>query len=188
MRLFKQSIWYFSARRLSIHLRWRKIVASYCSLEHDFYYDRDDEPPSPPDGEHDSASTPTRPRPRVGGSHARHGRPTKGSDNPSGGKQSRPYCTQPCLLGLAQEILFDYRCPNLSKHYGIPGECEHHLLNRETFLVLLREQLRLNRDDDCQTLGKHGARGALFNVTLTSHGYTFVGKGTVSALCKRFTS
>jgi hypothetical protein len=33
----------------------------------------------------------------------------------------------------------------------------------------------------CEPLGKQGARGALFKITLASHGYTFVGKGTVEA-------
>ena len=36
----------------------------------------------------------------------------------------------------------------------------------------------MNRD--CEPLGKQGARGALFKITLTSHGYTFVSKGTVA--------
>lgn len=36
-------------------------------------------------------------------------------------------------------------------------------------------------DDHCESLGKQGARAVLFKITLTSHGYTFVGKGTVEA-------
>ncbi|KAJ4176646.1 hypothetical protein NW767_015375 [Fusarium falciforme] len=33
-------------------------------------------------------------------------------------------------------------------------------------------------------LGKHGARGALFKVTLLAYGYTFVCKGTVQAFIR----
>jgi hypothetical protein len=35
-------------------------------------------------------------------------------------------------------------------------------------------------DRDCEPLGKRGARGALFQLTLARYGYTFVGKGTLS--------
>ena len=36
-------------------------------------------------------------------------------------------------------------------------------------------------DNNCQPLGKQGARGALFKISLVSHGYTFVAKGSVEA-------
>lgn len=51
----------------------------------------------------------------------------------------------------------------------------------EEFRMLLGEQLRRSRGDACQPLGIQGAQGALFKVTLTSHGYTVVGKGAVLA-------
>ena len=44
--------------------------------------------------------------------------------------------------------------------------------------MLLGEQLRRSRGDVCQPLGIQGARRALFKITLTSHGYTVVSKGT----------
>ena len=50
--------------------------------------------------------------------------------------------------------------------------------------MLLEVQLRQNRSDACQPLGKQGARGALFMVTLTSYGYTLLAKGTVLAFVK----
>lgn len=50
--------------------------------------------------------------------------------------------------------------------------------------MLLDEQLRRGRGNACQPLWMQGARGALFRVTLTSHGYTVVGKGTVTAFIK----
>ena len=45
---------------------------------------------------------------------------------------------------------------------------------------MVREQLRLDQDRDCEPLGKQGLRGVLFKITLTCYGYTVVAKGTVS--------
>ena len=42
-------------------------------------------------------------------------------------------------------------------------------------------QLAQDPDNGCEPLGKQGACGALFRLTLDSYGYTFVGKGTVCA-------
>jgi hypothetical protein len=42
-------------------------------------------------------------------------------------------------------------------------------------------QLAQNPENGCEPLGKQGARGALFRLTLESYGYTFVAKGTVEA-------
>jgi tRNA A-37 threonylcarbamoyl transferase component Bud32 len=74
--------------------------------------------------------------------------------------------------------------PNVSKHRGERRECSQHRLDRQTFLALLRQQLKLNRDDDCYPLGMQGARSTLFKVTLTSYGYTVAAKGTVAAFVK----
>jgi len=45
----------------------------------------------------------------------------------------------------------------------------------------VQAQLTADMDHHCDPLGLQGARGALFKITLASHGYTFVGKGTVKA-------
>jgi hypothetical protein len=42
-------------------------------------------------------------------------------------------------------------------------------------------QLAENPDNGCEPLGRQGARGALFRLTLESYGYVFVAKGTVTA-------
>jgi serine/threonine protein kinase len=42
-------------------------------------------------------------------------------------------------------------------------------------------QLAQDPDNGCEPLGKQGARGALFRLTLELYGYTFVAKGTVTA-------
>ena len=61
---------------------------------------------------------------------------------------------------------------------------DRHQIDGEEFWMLLGEQLRRSRGDAGHPLGIQGARGALFKVTLTSHGYTVVGKGTVLAFVK----
>ena len=45
-------------------------------------------------------------------------------------------------------------------------------------------QLDRTLDEDCEPLGKQGARGALFRLTLQSYGYVFVAKGTVLAFTR----
>ena len=45
---------------------------------------------------------------------------------------------------------------------------------------LIREQLKEDLDEKCERLGKQGARGMLFRITLAWHEYSFVGKGTMS--------
>ncbi|KAG4024915.1 hypothetical protein MFRU_090g00020 [Monilinia fructicola] len=95
--------------------------------------------------------------------------------------QSRPFCTQLCLYGLARRGPLDPVCPNVLEHRGTKHNSNEHRINCQTFLTLLHQQLRQDRDRDCRPLGIQGARGALFKVTLTSYGYTVVAKGTVAA-------
>ncbi|KAI9767945.1 MAG: hypothetical protein M1839_004309 [Geoglossum umbratile] len=59
-------------------------------------------------------------------------------------------------------------------HKGI-----RHRLNGEKLLFPPCKQLQSTRDEYCDPLGRQGARGALFRVTLASYGYTMVAKGTV---------
>ncbi|KAI9762281.1 MAG: hypothetical protein M1840_001425 [Geoglossum simile] len=99
--------------------------------------------------------------------------------------QHRPFCTQKCLRGLlTRGGLLDQRCPNVSGHRHHDRGSNRHPLDRETVLVLLREQLARTLDEDCRPLGRQGSRGAMFKVTLTSHGYTLVAKGTVLAFAE----
>jgi hypothetical protein len=44
----------------------------------------------------------------------------------------------------------------------------------------MRDQLARDRDSNCEPLYIQGARGALFKLTLASHGYTVAAKGTIS--------
>ncbi|RSL57378.1 hypothetical protein CEP54_008319 [Fusarium duplospermum] len=89
--------------------------------------------------------------------------------------QSRPFCTQACLKGLAHGGPLDNNCPNLESH----GQ-EH--IDRHSFLRLVRDQLAKDRgrDADCVSMNRSGARGSMFKVRLTSHGYTVIAKGMES--------
>lgn len=89
----------------------------------------------------------------------------------------RQYCTQKCLLGLANGGSLDKACPNVEEH-----GTEFHQIDQGTFISLLEKQI-LNEDigpysfTGCESLHQHGARGALFEVILMPYGYTLVGKG-----------
>lgn len=83
------------------------------------------------------------------------------------GNKNIQYCSQKYLFGLVEGGSLDKMCPNALDH----GE-GHHQINKPIFLNLIRQQLSNNMDIDCKPVGLHGARGALFAVRLTSHGYT----------------
>ena len=95
----------------------------------------------------------------------------------SSGMTQRQYCTQACLLGLVRGSLFDEICPNTEMHRQ-GKKVRTHLLNMELFSKMVQRQLGTSLDSNCTKLGLQGARGALFKLTLASHGYTFVGKAT----------
>ncbi|RMJ01447.1 hypothetical protein CDV36_015808 [Fusarium kuroshium] len=111
--------------------------------------------------------------------------------------QDRQYCTQACLLGLLRGGPLDPRCPNVESHIGSDGGCHggcrgrtrgctrtRHPVSHSMWLQLLRKQLRQSLDAGITKLGRHGARGVLFKVTLLAYGYTFVCKGTVRAFIR----
>ena len=94
------------------------------------------------------------------------------------GSQSRQYCTQRCLRGLQTGGVLDQDCPNFAMHRGKDGR---HAIDQHKFLHLMQKQLGKDLDTDSKNLYAQGSRGALFKVTLTSHGYTVAGKGTIRA-------
>ncbi|KAI4128198.1 MAG: hypothetical protein LQ347_004278 [Umbilicaria vellea] len=98
--------------------------------------------------------------------------PSGKSFRPGGGNNVQ-CCTQKCLRGLVEGGSLDKMCPNALDH----GE-NHHQIDKPTFLNLIRQQLSKSLDIDCMPTGLHGARGALFIVRLTSHGYTLAAKCT----------
>ena len=91
----------------------------------------------------------------------------------------RQYCTQSCLLGLTHGLPIDDKCPNALLHPRLPNH--KHTINGSDFCRLIKKQLAVELDEDFEPLGIQGARGALFKITLTSHSYVVVGKGTVQA-------
>ncbi|KAG5291100.1 hypothetical protein I7I50_01053 [Histoplasma capsulatum G186AR] len=91
---------------------------------------------------------------------------------------TRRYCTQKCLLGLLNGGPLDRACPNAQEH-----GTEVHKIDHTTFLSLLMAQILQEIKDPwsqplgCESLHRHGSRGALFEVILFQYGYTLVGKG-----------
>ena len=145
--------------------------------------DRQDEPDGP-DGP-DASDSPTRPsasnarkdrKKPVGQEKDEDRNSSKQATSSRGSRQQ--YCTQKCLLGVVRGSWLDRNCPNASLH---PSVGEKHAVGRLRFLDLVQKQLAGDLDHDCEPLGLQGARGALFKITLASHGYVFVGKGTVQA-------
>ena len=118
-------------------------------------------------------------------SNAIHGTPTPAPESRTSSRttgrrkqtgQQRSYCTQKCLLGLSQQLPLDDMCPNIEQHRM--HDPLRQSLTSSSFLGNLRAQLATSLDDDVYNLGIVGSRSALFKITLSSHGYTLMGKGT----------
>ncbi|KAH8428822.1 uncharacterized protein LDX57_006501 [Aspergillus melleus] len=126
-------------------------------------------------------NTPSRPPRDRRLAHPPAPRSTSGKAAPQGSGykgKSRQYCSQQCLLGLIKGGTLDRKCPNVSDH-GV----DRHRLTPATLISQLDRQFfsdhqQLDTQIGCESLHVHGSRGALFKITLWSHGYTFVGKGT----------
>lgn len=86
------------------------------------------------------------------------------------------YCTQQCLLGVANGLPVDKACPNFHLH----GD-QH--IGKEEFLERLKDQLsRAGRANaSCSPIDLWGTIGTMFKVTLVGYGYTFVAKATLRA-------
>ncbi|KAI4103604.1 MAG: hypothetical protein LQ345_007321 [Seirophora villosa] len=87
------------------------------------------------------------------------------------------YCSHGCLKGLVERAALDTSCPNFALHPQHPTS-DRHAITRPLLARLLRQQLAVDLDNYCIDLRKHGRTGMLFKITLLSHGYTFVAKGT----------
>ncbi|PGH01397.1 hypothetical protein AJ79_07938 [Helicocarpus griseus UAMH5409] len=101
--------------------------------------------------------------------------PSSSDVQDSRGGASDRYCTHQCLLGLVRQQPIDPRCPNVEKHGS------YHQINATTLVHSLLEQFNKNLGGGLKELYIHGAVGALYKVTLLSHGYTMVAKGTTSS-------
>ena len=81
--------------------------------------------------------------------------------------------TQKCLLSLVRGEVLDDGRPNVSLHRGqsyIANQGRPHRLILDEWLTLIHDQLTRTLDDGCEPLGKQGARGVLFRVTLGLYG------------------
>ncbi|KFY96895.1 hypothetical protein V498_02406 [Pseudogymnoascus sp. VKM F-4517 (FW-2822)] len=171
-------------QRSPIKTRSRLLAATCNKPGNDQARDKSDE-----DEDDDTPPTPTphrTTRPRNGQGKAKRAQQQRASRTQSKSKstgqdevevsttriEDRPYCTQKCLLGLAFGGALDDQCPNLRYH----GK-QH--IQKSTFLRRIRIQLAKDRSNkaDCKPLYVKGARGALFKIRLSSHGYTLVAKG-----------
>ena len=173
-----------ASRRGSLHLRSRRVSGGCANAEpgpgRESSDSSDDDEHAPP---HPTPTRRPRRSPRLGQqtsvipqpSSSRRGRPKHGSRDRS---VARKFCTSACLLGVKRGTTVDLRCANVQAHLVGKGLAGYHRLSATSLLQLLREQLARDRDHEFGPLGPQGARGALFWVRLSSHGYTMVAKGT----------
>ena len=157
------------------HTRKRKLVSYRSSSSPEIETKRHDSEDSADEfSEGPSIDTPSKGR----GATVRRGKRQRSVQGRSTtGNQQQRYCTQGCLLGLVQGSALDMDCPNARLHRcGEKGRT--HLLDKQHFSTLIQRQLAVDLDYNCEELKKQGIRGAMFKITLVSHGYTFVGKAT----------
>ena len=143
--------------------------AASCSPEgwRGFYNDEHEDPgtPSRPGIGSSRAGNQIRDRDRGGMGESTDSSTTTGTS--TGGGRQRQYCTQDCLLGIVRGMPLAERCPNVSLHRR---QGSRHAIDLQGFRSRVQNQLAEDLDHDCEPLGMQGARGALFRITLTSHG------------------
>lgn len=86
------------------------------------------------------------------------------------------YCTQQCLLGVANGTPLDEACPNVHLHGN-----KH--ISKKQFLERFKDQISRAGEANahCAPLEQFGAIGKMFKVALIGYGYTFVAKATLRA-------
>ena len=152
-------------------------LSAGCSPDDVPIRDEDDDGGNPPEGPGEGPEGINTPSKRGDTRSGKRGNGRRGIQSSlSAGKQQR-YCTQGCLLGMVSGSALDDGCPNVKLHRrGKKGR--NHLINKQQFGGMVQRQLAETLDRNCKDLQVQGSRGALFQITLASHGYTFVGKGT----------
>ena len=158
-----------------------KVIASKdtCKPGPDFTRKDDRDPPSSRDANPSSLGTPTPSQTNASDKRGHHNGSSNNISSSSNGGRRRAFCTESCLKGLTEGNALDRHCPNVLEHCEEGYRGDRHQLNCEDFRMLLSDQLQRTRDEACEPMGIQGARGALFRVTLMSHGYTVAAKGTV---------
>ena len=105
---------------------------------------------------------------------------THNEPSSSSGKRHESYCSHQCLLGLTTNGALDSSCPNYGFHPKTRkgrGK-ERHAISVVQLRKLLLAQIQETMNTNIEPLGIEGSRGAIFKLTLASHGYTMIGKGT----------
>ncbi|KAM3067066.1 hypothetical protein ACMFMG_011739 [Clarireedia jacksonii] len=178
--VFKARIHAFQRSPIKLRPRKSRKVRNTCGSA-DIIVHEDPQSPSGSSDETSDVETPSKPRAHARQSGAGQVRPVKSSQAAEESDiHHRQYCTQACLLGLVRKHSLDDTCPNINAHRA-HGAGNYHALGRRSLTKLMSRQLAENPDNGCKPLGKQGARGALFRLSLESYGYTFVAKGTVAA-------
>lgn len=168
-------------KRSPIMLRPRKSGKTRSSCPStDITVHKDPQSPSGSSDEFSDIGTPSKASMRTAESGIRHAHAINAPQPPGSDVRQRQYCTQACLLGVVRRRPLDEACPNVSAHRAL-GAGSHHPLDQKTLAQIMIDQLARDPDHGCEPLGKQGARGALFKLTLDSYGYTLVAKGTVRA-------
>ncbi|PHH49213.1 hypothetical protein CFIMG_007873RA00001c [Ceratocystis fimbriata CBS 114723] len=98
------------------------------------------------------------------------------------------YCSQQCLLGLANGGYLDKSCPNVDLHRtetalesSAASVYEKHPISLPQLVDIVKAQLDTNLDSDCEVQpDKYGLLGILLKLTAHPYGYTFVGKGMMN--------
>ena len=142
----------------------------------DDYNDDDDDHSNQRSDRNKQPYTPT-PAPGKGKNRQAQRDAITGKGGSSTNHQSRQYCTQLCLLGLVRGTKLDRLCPNVRAHRR-GKKTGKHLLTQTRLCALIQKQLAISLARGLTDLDLQGSRGRLFKVTLLSHGYTFVAKGT----------
>ena len=94
-------------------------------------------------------------------------------------------CSHKCFRRLVEGAFLDRDCPKYHKHlftHQLPRAPVRHALGLAEFLVALRQQWDADREEGFRRGQDEGAYGFIFTCILTSHGYTFIGKGITDSL------
>ncbi|KAG6036505.1 hypothetical protein E4U41_005698 [Claviceps citrina] len=109
-------------------------------------------------------------------------RPPPNERDGNASQHDAQFCTLKCLLGLKTKGALDQKCPNVNLHWqGHDHNLDTgtHSIDAHEMVRLLKEQLEVDLEHNCSPFGTCGSYGAPFKLTLASHGYTVVGKGTL---------
>ncbi|KMP02256.1 hypothetical protein CIRG_10079 [Coccidioides immitis RMSCC 2394] len=83
------------------------------------------------------------------------------------------------LIGCFQGGILDGHCSNVEFHRA-GMEDDRHPISAQALVLMLKQQLDTNLDQDCTPMGGCGSYGVPFKITCATYGYTVVGKGTTS--------